>query len=87
MSFEEFRKKELSDDLKCLEILKQTANGRTAVSKAHLIPLNQLEKTYNSGFVDISNDICKIWYDDYNLENPEKSIYDGNLSDNFKKIK
>ena len=87
MSFEEFRKKELSDDLKCLEILKQTANGRTAISKAHLIPLNQLEKTYNSGFVDISNDICKIWYDNYDLENQVKSIYGGNLSDNFKKIK
>ena len=87
MSFEEFRKKELIDDLKCLEILKQTSNGRVAISKAHLVPLDRLEKTYNGSHVDIFNDICKLWYDDYDTENSEKSIYTGNLSDNFKKIR
>ena len=87
MSFEEFRTKELMDDLKCLEILKQTKDGRIAISKAHLVPLDRLEKTYNGNHIDISNDICKLWYDDYDIENSEKSIYTGNLSDNFKKIK
>ena len=75
------------DDLKCLEILKQTKDGRIAISKAHLVPLDRLEKTYNGNHIDISNDICKLWYDDYDIENSEKSIYTGNLSDNFKKIK
>ena len=87
MSFEEFRTKELMDDLKCLEMLKQTKDGRIAISKAHLVPLDRLEKTYNGSHIDISNDICKLWYDDYDIENSEKSIYTGNLSDNFKKIK
>ena len=87
MSFEEFRTKELIDDLKCLEILKQTKDGRIAISKAHLVPLDRLEKTYNGNHIDISNDICKLWYGDYDIESSEKSIYTGNLSDNFKKIK
>ena len=98
-SYEEFKIKELNEDRKALEAIKRTPGGREAISKAYNVPVSYLEKQSNSGFIDISNDINKIFYGDadigggkledmFNLNDDtnNKGVVKGNLSDIFNRV-
>ena len=89
ITMEDLYKMQDQEDQKSINKIIQTAPGREAVSKAYHTPLNYVEKQNNMGFVDISDDVMKMWYmddDDQNSTDPSSSVYIGNMSDMFKRI-
>lgn len=97
MSLEEFYAKEKQNDDRWINMIMNTKDGRKAISKAYNIPQSHLDKqASNSSFVDITTDMNNIFYSDNisknNIYDPEYTgrslddVYQGNLSDIFKKI-
>ncbi len=87
ITFEDYYKRQLEEEHNALKKIQQTSIGREAIAKAYNMPVDYLEKQANVGYVDISEDINKIIYGDYNPSSPNKnSNVTGNLADIFNRL-
>lgn len=85
ITLEDFYKSQTADEQRALEKIMETAPGREAISSAHHVPLDYLEKQNNAGITDISDDIMDIWYNDANNRSTNSTMV-GNLSDIFNRL-
>ena len=85
-TLEDFYKDQIQRENKVLQKIAQTEPGREAISKTLHIDKGYLEKQNNLGYIDIGDDLNKIWYNDDTPKTDKEKVLFGNLAKQFDNI-
>ena len=85
-TLEDFYKDQIQRENKILQKIAQTEPGREAISKTLHIDKGYLEKQNTMGYIDIGDDLNKIWYSDDTPKSDKEKVLFGNLAKQFENI-